>query len=181
MAAEHLKGGVFLATPFTLYKLIILYMLQHTQNTLTNSQISEFNLDREYTNYFHLQQAISELVEAELISQKTRSNTSYYHITEEGQKTLSYFEQDLSQEIRDEVNQFLKSGNLQLKKRILSPADYYLDKHKKYVVHCQLIEKNTSLLDINILAPNLEAAQSMCKKWPEKSQEIYGKIMEELL
>ena len=30
-------------------------MLQNTENTLTNSQISEFILDREYTNYFHLQ------------------------------------------------------------------------------------------------------------------------------
>ena len=55
-----------MATPFTVYKLIVLYMLQNTENTLTNSQISEFILDREYTNYFHLQQAISELVEAEL-------------------------------------------------------------------------------------------------------------------
>ena len=35
-------------------------MLQNTEDTLTNSQISEFILDREYTNYFHLQQAISE-------------------------------------------------------------------------------------------------------------------------
>ena len=46
-------------------------MLQNTENTLTNSQISEFILDREYTNYFHLQQAISELVEAELITMDT--------------------------------------------------------------------------------------------------------------
>lgn len=63
-----------MATPFTVYKLIVLYMLQNTENTLTNSQISEFILDREYTNYFHLQQAISELVEAELITMDTRSN-----------------------------------------------------------------------------------------------------------
>ena len=48
-----------MATPFTVYKLIVLYMLQNTENTLTNSQISEFILDREYTNYFHLQQASS--------------------------------------------------------------------------------------------------------------------------
>ena len=65
-----------MATPFTVYKLIVLYMLQNTENTLTNSQISEFILDREYTNYFHLQQAISELVEAELITMDTRSNVS---------------------------------------------------------------------------------------------------------
>ena len=36
-----------MATPFTVYKLIVLYMLQNTENTLTNSQISEFILDRE--------------------------------------------------------------------------------------------------------------------------------------
>ena len=72
-----------MATPFTVYKLIVLYMLQNTENTLTNSQISEFILDREYTNYFHLQQAISELVEAELITMDTRSNVSHYRITED--------------------------------------------------------------------------------------------------
>ena len=53
-------------------------MLQNTENTLTNSQISEFILDREYTNYFHLQQAISELVEAELITM----DLSLIHISE---------------------------------------------------------------------------------------------------
>ena len=47
-----------MATPFTTYKLIVLYMLRNSENPLTNSQISEFILDREYTNYFHLQQAI---------------------------------------------------------------------------------------------------------------------------
>ena len=50
-------------------------MLQNADDTLTNSQISEFILDRGYTNYFHLQQALSELVEAELVNKDTRSNT----------------------------------------------------------------------------------------------------------
>ena len=49
-----------MATPFTVYKLIVLYMLQNTENTLTNSQISEFILDREYTTISILQQAISD-------------------------------------------------------------------------------------------------------------------------
>ena len=35
---------------FTLYKLIVLYMLQKVDFPLTNSQISEFVLDKEYTN-----------------------------------------------------------------------------------------------------------------------------------
>ena len=65
-----------MATPFTVYKLIILYMLRNSSSPITNSEISEFILDREYTNYFHLQQALSELEETELIEKRTISNTS---------------------------------------------------------------------------------------------------------
>ena len=46
---------------FTLYKLIILYMLQNVNFPLSNTQISDFILEKEYTNYFHLQEALSEL------------------------------------------------------------------------------------------------------------------------
>ena len=45
---------------FTLYKLIILYMLNKVDFPLTTSQISEFVLDKGYTTYFKLQEAISE-------------------------------------------------------------------------------------------------------------------------
>ena len=50
-----------MAEAFTLYKLIILYMLDKVDFPLTNSQISEFVLDKGYTDYFKLQQALSEL------------------------------------------------------------------------------------------------------------------------
>ena len=48
---------------FTLYKLIILYMLNKVDFPLTTSQISEFVLDKGYTTYFKLQEAISELTQ----------------------------------------------------------------------------------------------------------------------
>ena len=64
-----------MATPFTVYKLIVLYMLQNTENTLTNSQISEFILDREYTDYFQLQKVLSELTETELLHKRTITNS----------------------------------------------------------------------------------------------------------
>ena len=41
-----------MAEPFTIYKLMVLYMAQHSRKELTNSQISEFVLDRDYTDYF---------------------------------------------------------------------------------------------------------------------------------
>ena len=113
-------------TPFTVYKLIILYMLSHSDTELTNSQLSEFILDRDYTNYFHLQQAISELVEAGLIYKRVKSNSSYYQITSDGASTLSFFESDLSPEIRKDVSEFLKTAGYEVQNSIVTPADYYI-------------------------------------------------------
>ena len=59
-----------MSEPLTLYKLIILYMLEKVDFPLTNAQISGFILDKGYTTYFHLQQAISELIDSELIESK---------------------------------------------------------------------------------------------------------------
>ena len=59
-----------MAEPFTLYKLIILYMLDRVDFPLTNSQISSFLLDRGYTNYFTLQQAFQNWKKPILLSHR---------------------------------------------------------------------------------------------------------------
>ena len=96
-----------MASPFTTYKLIILYMLQNSEGDLTNSQITDFILDRKYTNYFQLQQAVSELVEADLVEMSSQSNRTYYRLTEEGKNTLKYFSRELSSDIKKEVEEYL--------------------------------------------------------------------------
>lgn len=170
-----------MATPFTTYKLIILYMLNNAETSLTNSQISEFILDREYTNYFHLQQAISELEESDLVKRQTRSNTSYYMLTEDGKNTLMYFEKELSSDIKEDVRHYLRRTGKELQKQLLTPADYYVTNQGTHAVRCQIVERKVALLEINIIAPNKDAAEAICRQWPEKSQKIYSKIMEELL
>ena len=60
-----------MAEPLTLYKLIVLYMMKKVDFPLTNAQISEFILDKGYTTYFKLQQAISELIDSEFVEEET--------------------------------------------------------------------------------------------------------------
>ena len=59
-----------LAEPMTLYKLMNLYMLHQVNFPLTNAQLSNFFLDREYTTYFTLQQALNELLDAGLVRRR---------------------------------------------------------------------------------------------------------------
>ena len=46
-----------MAEASTQYKLIVLYMLDQVDFPLTNTQISNFMLNKDYTTYFTVQQA----------------------------------------------------------------------------------------------------------------------------
>ena len=88
-----------MAEPFTIYKLTILNMLDKVDFPLTNTQISNFFLEQDYTDYFRVQQVISDLVDADLIrTESTHSNTQYT-ITAAGKETLEFFKDKISDAI----------------------------------------------------------------------------------
>ena len=65
----------------TLYKLMILYLIEKVDFPLSNSQISEFILDKGYTNYFTVQRAFHELEEENMLRVKQIRNMSHYALT----------------------------------------------------------------------------------------------------
>ena len=75
--------------PLTLYKLIILYVLNQVTFPLTRAQISDIFLEKEYTGFLTVQQAINELTQSGLINDKTLANSTNLQITQEGRDTLS--------------------------------------------------------------------------------------------
>ena len=89
-----------------LYKLMVLYMLNKVDFPLTNSQISEFILDKGYTNYFTLQQALHDLSDTELIRTEHIHNNSYYSMNQSGEETLEFFGYKIPAEIKTEIDQF---------------------------------------------------------------------------
>ena len=92
-----------MAEPFTIYKLTILNMLDKVDFPLTNTQISNFFLEQDYTDYFRVQQVISDLVDADLIrTESTHSNTQYT-ITAAGKETLEFFKDKISDAIEHDT------------------------------------------------------------------------------
>ena len=77
-----------MAEGLTLYKLIILYMLRKVNFPLTNTQITSFMLEKNYTDYFHVQEALNDLVEAKLIVVEKIRNSSQCTATVDGEQTL---------------------------------------------------------------------------------------------
>ena len=170
-----------MSEPFTLYKLIILYMLDKLDFPLTNGQISEFILDKGYTTYFTLQQAISEMVEAGFIREETTHNRTFYHLTDEGTDTIKFFRNNISTAIQHDIDSFLAEKRYELKNEISVKADYYQISNLEYAVRCQIIESDVPLIDLTLTVPTKEEATTIANNWNKKNQDIYAQIMANLL
>lgn len=175
------RKGVFMSEAFTLYKLIVLYMLEKLDFPLTNGQISEFILDKGYTNYFTLQQTLSELVEAGFIREESTHNRTLYHLTEEGAETIQFFKSNISPAIRQDVDTFMKEKSYELKNEVSVKADYYPNNAGEYDVRCQILENGASIIDLTLTVPTEDEAVTVANNWNKKNQEIYAQIMTSLL
>ena len=166
---------------FTLYKLIVLYMLDKVDFPLTNGQISEFILDKGYTTYFTLQQAISEMVEAGFLREETTHNRTLYHLTQEVVETIHFFKNNISPAIQEDIDTFFVEKSYDLKSEVSVKADYYQTKKLEYAVRCQILEDGAPLIDLTLTVPTEEVATSVANNWNKKNQEIYAQIMANLL
>ena len=101
-----------MAEPFTIYKLTILYMLDKVDFPLTNSQISNFFLDQEYTDYFRVQEVIGDLENANLILAKSTHSNTQYSLTAAGKETLGFFRDKITEGIEYDVARFFADNQL---------------------------------------------------------------------
>ena len=170
-----------LSDPITLYKLMILYMLGHVNFPLTNAQLTDFFLEHEYTTYFTLQQALNELREAGLLKMESSHNSSRYEITKEGQDTLSFFGNNISSGIIEDIDVYLKENKLRLRNEVGVISDSYKSTNQDYIVHCEVREGKNVLIGLDVSVPDKEQAESMCSHWKDRSQEIYSYVMRSLM
>lgn len=170
-----------MAEALTQYKLIVLFMLEKADFPLTNTQISTFILEAEYTTYFTLQQAISELISAGLIRTEPTHNNTHYHITPAGIETLSYFPDKISDAIKEDVLSYFEANSVELKNEIHVLADYYKTTGQAYAARCQIKEKETPLIDLTIKASNKEQAKAICENWQRENENVYAFLMDKLL
>ena len=170
-----------MAEPITLYKLMILSMLDHSRAPLTNTLLSDFFLGKEYTTYFTLQEALHELNEAQFIRQEAMHNNIQYSITPAGQESLHFFENKINSEIQADIKQFIAEHQLLIADSTSAVADYYITPEKKYAVHCQLREKGIPQLDLTINVRNKEQAEAICANWKKQTDEIDMLLIDQLL
>lgn len=169
-----------LQDPLTLYKLIVLYMLNRVTFPLTTAQVSGFILEKEYTSFLTLQQVINELTDAGMISAQSIRNRTHLAITKEGRETLHYFENRVSDAIKKDIDSYLRENEFTLRNEVSILGDYYKSTSGEYEAHLVAKDRGINLMDITLSVPTEEVASAICDNWQKKNQEIYKFLIQEL-
>ncbi|MBQ9342458.1 MAG: DUF4364 family protein [Lachnospiraceae bacterium] len=168
--------------PGTLYKLIILYMLDKSEIPLSNTNISDFILGMDYTNYFTLQQTISDLEASKLItSENPTSKDTLYRITDNGKVTLEYFSDRISDAIKKDVLDYYENHDISLKKDTVVVAEYYNTRGNQYAVRCQIKTNNVIIFEVDFSITGQKQAEIMCENFKNKSDDIFAYLMDMLI
>ena len=156
-----------------LYKLIVLYMLDKVAFPLTQSQISEFILDKGYTSYLTLQQVLSELTDNNLVTAHTTLNRTQLTITQEGKDSLGYFEGRISDVIKSEIMDYFKKNSMELRNEVSIVSNYYKTIDGQYEAVLSAKDQDSSLVEIKLSVPTPQIAITICDNWNKKNQEVY--------
>ena len=164
----------------TINKLIVLYMLNRVNFPMTAAQVSDFILEKDYMNFLTFQQVISELTEAEMISQKRIRNRTQLSINEEGRSTLYFFENRISKAIKEDINNYFREKEYALRNELSIVGDYYKSTSGEYEAHLVAKDRGIRLVDITLSVPTKEIASDICDNWQKKNQEIYQFLVQQL-
>ena len=160
---------------------MILYMLNKLDCQLTNSQLSSFFIEKNYTDYFNIQTTLSELVDSKFVEMVKIRNTSYYSITPDGYASLTFFKNQIPKGALDDINSFLDEHKYALKNEVGTQSSYYKHTNGDYIAHCQITEGKSLLYEINLSLPSEEEAKRVCQNFRGYSEDIYAFIMKNLL
>lgn len=169
-----------LQEPLTLYKLILLYLLGRASMPLSKKRVCDFILDKGYTNYFICNQAIGELMDAGMIVSQLINERPHLTLTAEGEQTLSFFQSNISDVTKAEINAYLKENKLELISELSVTARYDKASTGEYEAHLIAKERGIPLVQITLSVPAEETAASICRNWRKKNEEIYQMLAEKL-
>lgn len=165
---------------FTVYKLIILYMLDRAEGDVTQAMLSSFLLEGGYANFVSLAESYDQLEKRGLVQSVQRGDKSFLHLTEEGRETLGFFGARLSARIREQADQWLLENGHKIREDREVTAVYERMTSGVYEVRMSVRERDVTLLEVKLSVPDAGSAASIAGKWREKNPQIYQYLIENL-
>jgi predicted transcriptional regulator len=162
-------------------KLILLHIIDKIGIPVSNSHITGLILENKFMNYFYLQEILNELCDNNFLTCNAVEDKTFYTITENGKKTLSYFINLIPTGIKGRIDNSIPEMKKNIKNETLITADFTPESENEYIVNCKVKEDNFTLIDLNLTVGTKNDARAICENWKKYSQAIYSEIIENLI
>jgi len=164
-------------------KLIILYLINRMELSMSRAQITDFVIAKDYMNYFVLEQSLSEMVEQGLLETTNENaqdaNTTRYAVTNNGLITLEFFENRVPRAFRNAINQYVEANRGKVKRDYEITATYFPNvENDDFQVKCGVYEDKRVLLELSVAVETREQAKLLQSKWRANASATYLKILD---
>ncbi len=168
--------------PVAIYKLIILYMLDRAGGEIAMPRTSSFLIENGYASNFEtLLQTYEEIEKNGFVTEKSRGGKTFLQITEEGEETLGFFADQLSDSIKLQIRTYLKEMGREIANEEAILGEYYRSTLDDYTVHLVVRESGHPIVSLDLSVPDEESAKKAVKNWQDQSSELYRQLMTTLL
>ena len=163
-------------------KLILLFLLQKMNLSLSNNEICQFALERNIMDYFNVQQYLSELSDADFLEPFTDNGTTKYSITPEGENVLEFFQNRIPEWMRNAANEYILNNKNRIKSEYETVANYFPEINGEYLVKCAVYGiDGQQIMEVDVVVPTKHQAQIICSNWKKNVNTIYGTIFSSLI
>ncbi|MDR7870409.1 MAG: DUF4364 family protein [Tissierellaceae bacterium] len=162
-------------------KLLLLYIIKESPNNFSRNELTEFILEKNYMNFFSIQQYISELIDSAFIENINVDEKQQYRITEKGDIALNYFISKIPEKTKKDLEVEFKSQKIQKKKETQVFSEYFQREDGQFIVNLKLVENSDTLFSLYLNVASKEQAEMISDSWKEKTDLIYSETIKLLI
>ncbi len=159
-------------------KLMILYLLNKSECTLTNLQIQRLLYDVDNFNYYYFQHIISELVKQNYVANYKQEEAWLYEITTQGKGILALTEDILPGYIRAQIDEIVKKELSEVKNEVAVTAEYIPQNDNEFITKCKITESHKVLFELSIYCTSSKQAKIISDNWKLHANEYYPQIVD---
>ena len=159
-------------------KVLILYILNHIKDPITNNALYKIVLSVLDMNYFYFQQFLLDLVKSEFVISYEQEEQQLYLITEKGIKTLELTEDIIPGILKLQVDTNLKYTLDDVKEEDSIVAEYTPINENYYNVTCKIMENNECLFEVKTFAGSREQAKQIVDNWKIHAGSMYPQMLD---
>ena len=162
-------------------KLIILHLLQKMGISLSNSEICQFLLEKNYMDYFSIQQYLSELETAGWLEKSQEQNHTRYTLTDDGEEVMNYFISRISDDVKNEINTYVRENSKRIRAEYAVTAHYFPELNGDFLVKCGLCDDaGATLIEVSVSVVSKSQAQTICRNWRKNVNNYYREFLSSL-